>query len=391
MGANLQYVANPRVSLGLNVYNQSVVLLSTTSFMATFGYRVPINRNNIISFGLSGGAFSNRIDLDGLTQEQLDDPLILQANNSWKMDGQFGINFTHRRLTLGFSLLRLFENNAFVNEGFSDIKFSELKNKAVTAAYVLPLGKNVEFMPYLMYRFSENYNFFEATGVVTFRNLISIGGFYRQDYGPGFLIRLKIKSRFEIGYGHEFASAQAKNFLGGSQEVQFKWKLGEKAEDLVTKREEKTIDSTATEKAPVVAEKPAEAKTDSTQIAKNDKPVTNTTPPVTEPVVTDNAQNNNAVSEPVPAETTPAEPEVQPKVKYVLVIGTFHSSSNAVAFVRTAKAKGVRTEVIYSQEMGYYYVIAPEYDKEDPTLEELLSIRDKIPFKDAWYKSGVKK
>jgi len=392
MGANVQYVANPRVTLGLNVYNQNVVLLSTTSVMATFGYRIPINRNNIFSFGLSGGAFSNRIDLDGLTQEQLNDPLILQANNNWKMDGQFGVNFTHRRLTLGFSLLRLFENNAFVNEGFSNIKFSELKNKAVTASYVFNIGNSVEFMPYLMYRFSENYNFFEGTGVLTFRKVISIGGFYRQDYGPGFLVRLRIKSRMEVGYGHEFASSQAKNFLGGSQEVQFKWKLGKKAEDLVTKREERTIDSTSTEKQPVVAEQ----KPDSSQVAKNEKQPVNTTPPVTEPVnqpaVTNNTAptNNNAVSEPALAETAPTEPE-KPRVRYSLVIGTFHSSSNAVAFVRTAKSRGLRTEMIYSQESGYYYVVAPDHEKEDPTVEELLIIRDKIPFKDAWYKSGLKK
>jgi hypothetical protein len=73
------------------------------------------------------------------------------------------------------------------------------------------------------------------------------------------------------------------------------------------------------------------------------------------------------------------------------VIGTFHSASNAVAFVRTAKAKGLKTEMVYSQETGYYYVYAPEFDREDPTVEELLEIRDKIPFKDAWFKNGLKK
>jgi type IX secretion system PorP/SprF family membrane protein len=408
IGGNFQFVANPRISIGLNVYNQEVVMLSTTSAMATFGYRVPINRNNIISFGLSAGAFSNRIDLTQLSNEELTDPVIAQVNNTFKMDGQFGLNYSFKRLTIGFALLRLFENNAFVNgEDASGIKFSELNNKAVSASYTFNIGKDVEFMPYLLYRFTDNYNFFEGTGVLTFKNLISIGGFYRQDYGPGFLVRLRIKGKMEIGYGHEFASSQAKNYLGGSHEVQFKWRVGKKAPDLVTKREGRTIDSTATSE-PVVAktEKPqpkdtstvaAPPKTNAvtnnsqpiqttpTQTTATDKPATETTnapvvaQPVTKPVIGD---SKPAVEEPV----TP-----KPKEKYLLVIGTFHSSSNAVAFVRTAKAKGLRTEMVYSQETGYYYVYAPEYDREDPTVEELLEIRDKIPFKDAWYKNGLKK
>jgi type IX secretion system PorP/SprF family membrane protein len=414
IGANFQYVANPRVSLGINLYNQEVVMLSTTSAMATFGYRVPINRNNNISFGLSVGAFSNRIDLTQLSDEDLNDPVFAQINNNFKMDGQFGLNYSFKRLTIGFSLLRLFENDAFINdEDASGIKFSELNNKAVSASYSFNLSKDIEFMPYVLYRFTDNYNFVEGTGVFTYKNLISLGGFYRQDYGPGFLVRLRIKGRMEIGYGHEFANNQAKNYLGGSHEVQFKLKVGKKSPDLVTKREERTIDSTATSQ-PVVAKNEKTQKKDSsnvtaprenvvttaanppaqntpTQTTSADKPVTETANP---PAVAQNQQQEQQVTKPVVEETKtpvveePAPPK--PKQKYLLVIGTFHSASNAIAFVRTAKAKGLKTEMVFSQETGYYYVYAPEYIREDPTVEELLEIRDKIPFKDAWFKSGLK-
>jgi type IX secretion system PorP/SprF family membrane protein len=413
IGANFQYVANPRVSLGINVYNQEVVMLSTTSAMATFGYRVPINRNNIISFGLSVGAFSNRIDLTQLSDEELNDPVIAQANNNFKMDGQFGLNYSFKRLTIGFSLLRLFENDAFVNDDdASGIKFSELNNKAVSASYSFNLSKDMEFMPYVLYRFTDNYNFFEGTGVFTYKNLISVGGFYRQDYGPGFLVRLRIKGRMEIGYGHEFANSQAQNYLGGSHEVQFKWRVGKKSPDLVTKREGRTIDSTATSK-PAVAKTETTQKKDSSNVAapkenvvktSANPPAQNTptqTAPLSKPVTESTNLPAVAQNEPQQQTTKPAVEETKtpvteetapskPKQKYLLVIGTFHSASNAIAFVRTAKTKGLKTEVVFSQETGYYYVYAPEYVREDPTVEELLEIRDKIPFKDAWFKSGLK-
>lgn len=406
IGANVQYVASPRVSLGLNIYNQEVVMLSTTSAMATFGYRVPINRNNIVSFGLSVGAFSNRIDLTQLTTEELSDPVIAQANNTFKMDGQFGVNYSFKKFTLGFSLLRLFENNAFINgDDDSGIKFSELNNKAISASYVMNLGQDIEFMPYVLYRFTDNYNFFEGTGVFTYKNLISVGGFYRQDYGPGFLVRLRIKGKMEIGYGHEFANNQAKSYMGGSHEVQFKLRMGKKTADLVTKREGRTIDSTSTAKTVVAKnETPKEDSTVSKEAvaANNNPPAQKETTqandkPVAEPSNADVAQNQP--QQPVttkPTEDTNNEPAIdaappKPKEKYLLIIGTFHNASNAIAFVRTAKAKGVKTDMVYSQETGYYYVYASDYDRENPTLEELLEIREKIPFKDAWYKSGLKK
>jgi type IX secretion system PorP/SprF family membrane protein len=416
VGANFQWVASPRVSLGINLYNQEVVMLSTTSAMATFGYRVPINRNNIISFGLSVGAFSNRIDLTQLSDEELTDPVIAQVNNNFKMDGQFGLNYSFKRLTIGFSLLRLFENDAFINDAdASGIKFSELNNKAVSASYSFNLSKDIEFMPYVLYRFTDNYNFFEGTGVFTYKNLISIGGFYRQDYGPGFLVRLRIKGRMEIGYGHEFANNQAKNYLGGSHEVQFKLRVGKKSPDLVTKREERTIDSTSTTKTAVAkTEKPQKKDSSNvaapsenaatanvnrpvqnvpTQVTPVNKPVTTPTETTNPPVVVQNQAQQQA-TKPAIEETKPLVVEEtappNPKQKYLLVIGTFHSASNAVAFVRTAKTKGLKTEMVFSQETGYYYVYAPEYVREDPTVEELLEIRDKIPFKDAWFKSGLK-
>lgn len=390
---NLQYVASPRISLGVSVYNDEVVLLSTTSGLVTFGYRVPLRRNNIISFGLSAGAISNRIHLDEVSPEDLSDPVFKNTGNTLKLDGQFGVNYTSKKFTIGFALLRLFDNNAFVNKEQSQIKFSELQNKIVTTSYEFSLGSSFDFTPYLSYRFNSNNSFFEGTGMFSYKKRISLGGFYRQNYGPGFIIRLRFNPKIDFGYGHEPAGAQSKNYLGGSHELQLKMKLGKKAADLLTKRDGLLIDSSSTSQ-PIVASQqtpkpePVEENITPTDEVKAEAAATKAeTPPASANVQN---QTTETVAQSTVADANTVKEPATPKDKYELVIGTFSSSSNAVAFVRKTQAKGLRCEMRYLRETGYYYVFATEYEAEDPTLDSLLQIRDKIPFKDAWYKKGIK-
>lgn len=75
------------------------------------------------------------------------------------------------------------------------------------------------------------------------------------------------------------------------------------------------------------------------------------------------------------------------KERYVLVIGTFSIPTNAVSFIRKVKKTGLNCEMKFLKETGYYYVFAVEYEAEiNPSMEQLTSIRDKIQYKDAWYK-----
>lgn len=388
---NFQYVASKRISLGLSVYNEDVVLLSTTSALATFGYKVPLNRQSVLAFGLSAGALMNRLKLEEL--EDTNDPVFLNASNSTRPDAQFGINFTHKRLTFGVSLLELFQNNPFEVKEFTDVTFSKFDNRAATISYRFSLGENVEFTPYLLHRSTKNYSYFEGTGLLSFKNLITVGGFYREGYGPGFLVRIRLSPRMDVGYSYEFATDQADDYLGGSHEAQFKLNFGPQAEPLLTRNDIGPNDSMSKNEMPP-AEKPQPDKTEEDPGNEAAQPVTEDTAPRNQPVTVTNLPKEVEVPNDQPhvedKKPSPTGQESIAPIKYTLIIGSFRSASNAIAFVRTARDKGVRTEVVFHDEAGLYYVFIPDYTTtEDVTVEQLMQIRDKIPFKDAWYKSGV--
>src|SRR5688500_16265241 len=62
-GLNLQLPTNNRVALGFSLTSDKQVLLRNSTFMATFGYVVPIADNQSLRFGLSGGIGMNQLDL----------------------------------------------------------------------------------------------------------------------------------------------------------------------------------------------------------------------------------------------------------------------------------------------------------------------------------------
>lgn len=382
IAANFQYAASPRMSIGLTAYNHEVVLLSTSSVMATFGYRVPFSRRHFLSFGISSGIISDRIQLEDV--EDPNDPVFARNGNTLNMDGQFGVNYTNKRFTLGFSLLKLFENTPLpANEG--GIKFSQLSNKAVTASYLFTLSPSLDFMPYVQYRFTDNYNFIEGTGIFTYKNFISLGGFYRQEYGPGFILRVRLNKKIDFGYGHEFATNQAKNFLGGTHELQFKILVGEKGKELLTKNEERTIDSTSVAQNDIPAQPVKEINAD---IVAKENPARKDSIIKVESISPDATENQPPLEEiktPVLEET---KPDDKLEERYFLIVGAFKSSSNALAFLRTVKSKGLKAEMQFSKALGYYYVFLPEYNTIAPSIEQLFEIRDKIQLKDAWYKKG---
>lgn len=54
-GVSLQLPASERVAIGFNMFTDRQVMVQNSNFIATFGYVVPIAKNQSLRFGLSGG------------------------------------------------------------------------------------------------------------------------------------------------------------------------------------------------------------------------------------------------------------------------------------------------------------------------------------------------
>ena len=85
----------------------------------------------------------------------------------------------------------------------------------------------VALEPHVVYRVTETLpNQWEALAVLHLKELIWLGGSYRQDYGATALAGMNIKDFLAVGYAYEFANTLVNGIPDGTHEIQLRVNLG---------------------------------------------------------------------------------------------------------------------------------------------------------------------
>src|SRR5690606_32664268 len=391
-GFSLEYPTNGGVILGANFMSDKQVLLNTSTFMATFGYVVPISENESVRIGLSGGFGMNKLHL---TVEELstNDRVIVNAvSNSYYADGNFGVVYTFRGLRLGFALTDIFESDPFNTENFSEFKLSNLKNRFYSASYRFNMGVMEEFAmePYLLYRQTQDglQNYWEAATIVYYKDRIWGGASYKQNSGLGLMLGLNVMDKFRFGYSYEFPPFDMGLSAASSHELHMGFRFGEKRSRPViarangykrtVARNRKVIknkmrdDQKAAERIALADKVEQDKIDDAIEIAKD----TESNPVAAEPSTPVSVQE--AFAKGTPPRTDILEPG------YYVVVGAFSIKSYAFRYSRQIKTKGyTATAALNPQKDLYYVYIFSSYD-----IEEAKKVRNQYKaqnlFGDAW-------
>lgn len=433
---DIQLPINNKLSVGLNLINDRTILLSQFSGYLTFGYSLPISETHFLKFGLSGGLTSNQIKLSDLGNSDPNDPVLLNSSNNTDFDGQFGMFFSNKKLTMGFSLLKLVETKSFSAEDqVGDYTFDPFKDKSAFISYRFRLSNMIDLQPYLLYRTTFlNSTYYEGTAHVHIANRVSVGAGYRTDFGLIGMLRVNI-SRISAGFSYDLPSSTVSN---GTQEFQLKYLL-KKSQQLLAEESEKNKDTKETAvtttqnektKIPVVTE--TEPKVDPKQEATSEdvlltEAVTEETYDQVHEQITVQEQeqvaaiaknetlsienkiqdansgsvkttavqsSNNSPNVPkktveVVSETTEdhtkkpvAKQTSEPK--YFFIVGSFANKTNAQKLLAKYKKEGVDASL---RQIGdNYYVYLPEFGTDEISMEKLMSIRYSTPHAEGWFK-----
>lgn len=380
MQLDFQYPIDPRISIGLNVYNDKSILLVSSGALATFGYRVRVTSRHILGFGLSGGFVSNQIDLDDVPDIDLVDPVLLNASNSFGFDGQFGMHYRNRNFILGLSLLKLVDNRPFSEGSVVRDTFDPFKDRAAIIGYRIGVSENIYLQPTVYYRSTYyGYEYFEGSLQIGYKNLITIGGGYRLDYGPHAMIRLRLND-LHAGYSYDFPNTRYGGSPGGTHEVQLKYQLKRTTEDLASLVKKDTV-----QKEPeAVAEEPPRLE---------EKPVTTESKPEEKPIVEEVKEPVIVAQEPVVEKVDVSteqqtEPVIEEEVDgpmYDLVVGVFARKFHAERFARQLQNVGIQAIVKTKSDTKLFYVTAPKYATKTISLPRIYEIRHETKIKDAWF------
>jgi type IX secretion system PorP/SprF family membrane protein len=243
--ATLNYntlIDHTRSGVGVKLSSYSRGLLNTSEALITYSYGVPFNQNNVLYFGISGGASSNMLDVNKASDPN--DPALATYPTGVKPSANFGMRWASSSgVSLGAALPQLFGEVYSTNQP-STSGLAPFDNMLFTFSYRREVQKTINrsrrpgqrkpqltthYAPlelYAVYKYSALLSKqYEVVAKYNLSDNVWLGLGYRQSYGVipslGFLWDHLI-----FCYSYEPGIQPEKGFSTGSHEVQIGLRLG---------------------------------------------------------------------------------------------------------------------------------------------------------------------
>ena len=226
-GIAAQLAFYSRASMGLSIVTQESVALRNTLAKTIFAYRIPVAKDQTLSFGLTLGVGYNDLDLEGA--DYSNDPAILNASdNKAYADASFGLVYTFKGLKFGFALPRLFGQSYISPQKLADNELSQLLNQLYSLSYKFEVSPDLIYIePYFFYRLArDNQNSWEAATLIYLKERIWTGASYHNTQGVAFFLGMAI-NKFRFGYSYELPPTAGEFTSTSSHELQLNLRIGE--------------------------------------------------------------------------------------------------------------------------------------------------------------------
>lgn len=194
---------------GKFIYDKAGIFKQTI-FLGTYSYRVKIQENHYILFGLSSGFYSNTLDLyDFYNDPKYNlDPSLIAGNltSRLKFMSDVSIVYTLKGFETGF----LFSNINFGDAKYSQVSthYKPLANYQIHASYLYSLSKNWDVSPLMILRGGKYIQTqFEMAAQVEYLKKVRASILFRDPGIWGLGIGADINKLLKISYNFNVASA----------------------------------------------------------------------------------------------------------------------------------------------------------------------------------------
>lgn len=216
--------------LGLAIFNDVQDINERLGIYASYAYRLKINDDQQIRFGLSAGFLDNRIDFSRAVVKDAADPMLFaQIQRRSVLDATAGIMYSWKDLRVGIAVPQVVG---------SKVQFSTFDTRAyyqlnrhflgtVGYKYVINEEQQIAIEPLAMVRWMPNTPLqYDVNVMASWRNMIWLGATYRSNYAVGANIRLKLFDNLSAGYAYDFIITPLGTSAGISHEFMLGYKFG---------------------------------------------------------------------------------------------------------------------------------------------------------------------
>lgn len=206
------------VGLGLSVITDRFGPVRQTGVYADYSFRVLLNDDQYVSFGIKGGFNRYEALLTDLSVHDPNDPVVAFDINKKYMPN-FGVGFMWHadNFFVGASVPKIFRNK--INSNSGETVYQEEMNFYAMGGIVFDVADNVKFKPTMLARWSQNTpSVVDFSANALFYDRVWVGATYRLQNSYGLLFQVFVNSRVKLGYAYDLTTFRPSQYNAGTHE-----------------------------------------------------------------------------------------------------------------------------------------------------------------------------
>lgn len=225
--------AKQRAGFGVQVSNQTAGIQQQFSASLSYAYRIKINDDNELRFGLNAGLLDNRLDVKSINVEQTDDPYLISLRPAvTSFDMNAGAAYRWKSLHLGLAVPQLIGNKVSFDKENSRGYYRLARHILFSASYDIPLTKSGiwSLKPVGFLRFVPGAPIqYDVLVQVDHRKIGWFSAGYKSGYSVQLNLGFNVLKQFKVGYSYEYLVGSIKNYSSGAHhELMLGFRFGNK-------------------------------------------------------------------------------------------------------------------------------------------------------------------
>lgn len=360
------------MAIGLTFAQELEGILQNTNAQLQYAYRVKIQENHLLTFGISAGMVYQGQKTDEILTGDYSDPLIGESYTGFA--GGFGINYQWKGLALDVSI-----------PSYTTINSNDIPLFA-SASYNIPVAKDWAIKPIAMYSAMnpENDNLFDFRVQGSYKNYAWLQAGYRTSEELLFAAGGEYKD-FKLGFAYGFNLSNYGDLNKGNFEivVGYRFKDGK----MEKHKSQKQVNTETQESLSKIS-------TDLSDLKKNDEKQNQELEEINTSVKKLNDDLNkefkgslNQIKEQVQdIQRSDLEQVDETKIQdkgYFVVIYSTKTLDDAQKIVERVKKQNVKSFIVRDTRRNYFYIYTEVFNELNPALEQSKKEREK-GFSGAW-------
>lgn len=240
-----------KVGLGLGLISDRKGITNRTGGNLSYSYRINLNSDMHLLFGLSLGIINQTLDFSKAVVENNVDPVLFtDVQRKTVLDGNAGLALVWKELELGAAIPQIIGNKInYVDNTNVRLYYSQTRHYMTSLKYkfFIVKEKGISIAPQALLRFVPNTPFqYDGNINLDWKDKFWIGATYKSDYAVAANVGFCLYKQLYLGYSYDFIIGNIGKYSGMSHEIMVNFKFNERKKSMAvadTVSENNTISS----------------------------------------------------------------------------------------------------------------------------------------------------